>query len=80
MKARAVLLAGLLLAGCTTIESGVSRELALERKAHVRDIRYELAFRIPENKAAAVEGTPKRSINKAFANIKNIGEYSSTNP
>ena len=57
MKARAVLLAGLILAGCTTIESGVSRELALERKAHVRDIRYELAFRIPENKAEAVEGT-----------------------
>ena len=49
----------LLIAGCSgsPLEEGVSRSLALERAAHVRDIHYHLAFRIPEEKTAPVEGS-----------------------
>ena len=45
-------------AGCgkTVIEPGVSRTLALDRSAHIRDIRYDLCFRIPESKTEPVEG------------------------
>ena len=54
-----ILLAAGLLAGCAQIpvEPGVSRELALERASRIGDIRYELAFRIPEDKTAPLEGT-----------------------
>ena len=53
------LLAAGLLAGCarTAVEPGVSRELARERSARISDIRYELAFRIPEEKEVPLEGT-----------------------
>ena len=53
------LLAASLLAGCarTAVEPGVSRELARERSARISDIRYELAFRIPEDKGVPLEGT-----------------------
>ena len=53
------LLAAVLLAGCSqvAVENGVSRELALERSANISHIRYELAFRIPEDKASSLEGT-----------------------
>lgn len=40
-------------------EAGVSRELALDRKAMIKDLRYALQFRIPEDKDGAVEGTVK---------------------
>ena len=51
--------AALLLAACSgsPIEEGVSRSLAKERAAHIRDVRYHLMFRIPEAKAEPVEGT-----------------------
>jgi len=47
-----------LLAACgrTAVEDGVSRELARERAAHVSGIRYELSFRIPEEKTLPLEG------------------------
>ena len=53
------LLAAGLLAGCarTAVEPGVSQELARERAARISDIRYELAFRIPEDKEVPLEGT-----------------------
>ena len=53
------LLAAAWLVGCgqVPVEPGVSRELALERSSRVSDIRYELAFRIPEDKASPLEGT-----------------------
>ena len=53
------LLATGMLAGCgqVPVEPGVSREMARERASRIRDIRYELAFRIPEDKAAPLEGT-----------------------
>lgn len=53
------LLAAGLLAGCgqVSVEPGVSQELARERAERISDIRYELAFRIPEDKAAPLEGT-----------------------
>ena len=53
------LLAAALLTGCgrIAVESGVSRELARERTADIRDVRYDLAFRIPEDKTAPLEGT-----------------------
>ena len=53
------LLAAGLLAGCVqvSVDSGVSLELARERAARISDIRYELAFRIPEDKAEPLEGT-----------------------
>ena len=54
-----ILVAAGLLAGCarTAVEPGVSRELALERASRIGDIRYELAFRIPEDKTTPLEGT-----------------------
>ena len=53
------LLAAGLLAGCgrVTVEPGVSQELARERAARISQVRYELAFRIPEEKAEPLEGT-----------------------
>ena len=53
------LLAAGLLAGCgqAPVEPGVSLELAKERASRVSHIRYELAFRIPEDKAVPLEGT-----------------------
>ena len=53
------LLAAGLLAGCgqVSVEPGVSQELARERAARISQVRYELAFRIPENKAEPLEGT-----------------------
>ena len=53
------LLAAGLLAGCVqvSVNPGVSLELARERAARISDIRYELAFRIPEDKATPLEGT-----------------------
>ena len=53
------LLAAVLLAGCVqvSVDSGVSLELARERAARISQVRYELAFRIPENKAEPLEGT-----------------------
>jgi aminopeptidase N len=52
------LLALTLAAGCgkTVVESGISRTLALERSAHISDIRYDLVFHIPEARAEPVEG------------------------
>lgn len=38
-------------------EAGVSRELAHQRKAAIKDLHYSLDFRIPEDKKQAVEGT-----------------------
>ena len=51
--------AALLLAACSgsPVEEGVSRSLAQERAAHIRDVRYHLMFRIPEAKTEPVEGT-----------------------
>lgn len=48
-----------MLAGCSQVpvEPGVSRELALDRASRIHDIRYELDFRIPEDKAMPLEGT-----------------------
>ncbi|MBR5107390.1 MAG: ERAP1-like C-terminal domain-containing protein [Bacteroidales bacterium] len=53
------LLAAGLLAGCgqVSVEPGVSQGLARERAERISDIRYELAFRIPEDKAEPLEGT-----------------------
>ena len=53
-----LLLAAGLLAGCgqTPVEPGVSWELAQERSACINNIRYELAFRIPEDKDTPLEG------------------------
>jgi aminopeptidase N len=53
------LLASAILAGCgkTAVEPGVSRSLALDRAAHIGNVRYELGFRLPEDKAEPVEGT-----------------------
>ena len=53
------LLAAGLLAGCgqVPVEPGVSLELAKERASRVSHIRYELAFRIPEDKSVPLEGT-----------------------
>lgn len=53
------LLASGLLAGCgqISVNPGVSLELAWERAARISDVRYELAFRIPEDKAEPLEGT-----------------------
>ena len=53
------LLAAGLLAGCAqgAVDPGVSLELARERAARISQVRYELAFRIPENKAEPLEGT-----------------------
>lgn len=53
------LLATVLLAGCAqgAVDPGVSLELARERAARISQVRYELAFRIPENKAEPLEGT-----------------------
>ena len=53
------LLAAGLLAGCAqgAVAPGVSLELARERAARISQVRYELAFRIPENKAEPLEGT-----------------------
>ena len=52
------LLALTIAAGCgkTVVEPGVSRTLALERSAHISDIRYDLVFRIPEARTEPVEG------------------------
>ena len=54
-----LLLALALAAGCgkTAVEPGVSRMLALERSAHISDIRYDLSFSIPEARTEPVEGT-----------------------
>ncbi|MBP5795604.1 MAG: hypothetical protein J6W07_02035 [Bacteroidales bacterium] len=54
-----VFLAAALLAGCNNapLESGVSRSLALERAAHIGNVRYELTFHLPEDKAEQVQGT-----------------------
>ncbi|MBQ9192746.1 MAG: aminopeptidase [Bacteroidales bacterium] len=59
MNARFLLLAGLLFAGCgqTPVEPGVSRDLARERKAHISDVCYGLAFSIPEDREMPVLGT-----------------------
>lgn len=43
----------------STPEAGVSRQLALSRKAMIKDLRYALQFRIPEDKSEAVEATVK---------------------
>lgn len=53
------LLVATLLAGCgkTAVEPGVSRSLALERAAHIGNVRYALSFRLPEDKTEPVEGT-----------------------
>ena len=53
------LLASAMLAGCgkAAVEPGVSRSLALERAAHIGNVRYGLAFSLPEDKAEPVEGT-----------------------
>ena len=40
-------------------ETGVSRELARQRKADIRSLRYELSFRIPEKKEEEVTGQVK---------------------
>ena len=37
------------------IESGVSWELAQQRKASISDIRYELSFDIPKDKDASIK-------------------------
>jgi len=52
------LLALTIATGCgkTVVEPGVSRTLALERSAHISDIRYDLVFRIPEARTEPVEG------------------------
>ena len=54
-----LLFAAALLAGCgrVPVESGVSRELAEERASTIDSIRYDLAFRIPEDKDAPLEGS-----------------------
>ncbi|MBP5334727.1 MAG: ERAP1-like C-terminal domain-containing protein [Bacteroidales bacterium] len=54
-----VFLAAVLIAGCNNapLESGVSRSLALERAAHIGNVRYELTFHLPEDKAEQVQGT-----------------------
>ena len=54
-----VCLAAVLLSGCAKapLESGVSRGLALERAAHIGDVRYDLTFHLPEEKAEPVQGT-----------------------
>ena len=48
-----------LLSGCrkAPLEHGVSRQLALERAAHISNVRYELSFCLPEDKAEPVTGT-----------------------
>ena len=53
------LLAAGLLAGCAqgAVDPGVSLELARERAARISQVRYELAFRIPENRTEPLEGT-----------------------
>ncbi len=58
MRAPGWIAALLLIAGCSgsPVEEGVSRSLALERAAHIRDIHYHLSFRIPEEKAEPVKG------------------------
>lgn len=52
------LLALTIATGCgkMVVEPGVSRTLALERSAHISDIRYDLVFRIPEARTEPVEG------------------------
>ena len=52
------LLALTIATGCgkTVVEPGVSRTLALERSAHISDIRYDLVFRIHEARTEPVEG------------------------
>ncbi|MBQ7072339.1 MAG: ERAP1-like C-terminal domain-containing protein [Bacteroidales bacterium] len=53
------IMAAALLYGChkAPIESGVSRELAQERATHISNVRYELTFHLPEDKAEPVLGT-----------------------
>lgn len=58
------LLFALLLSACreradSLPEAGVSRELALQRKAIIKNLHYALKFRIPEDRKEAVEGTVK---------------------
>ena len=54
-----LLFAAALLAGCgrVPVESGVSRKLAVERASTIDSIHYDLAFRIPEDKDAPLEGS-----------------------
>lgn len=58
MRAFGWIAAALLLAGCSgsPVEEGVSRSLAQERAEHIRDVRYHLSFRIPEEKTEPIEG------------------------
>ena len=58
-RALGCLLVAALLAGCgrMPVEPGVSRDLALDRAARIDSVRYELFFRIPEDKAEPVQGT-----------------------
>ena len=60
MKAHVIgsVIALVALAACSRlpVEPGVSRELARDRAARIDSVRYELIFRIPEDKAEPVEG------------------------
>ena len=54
-------------AGQESAVAGVSRELAEERKADIKDLHYQLHFSIPERKTEAVEGRVKISFTRAEA-------------
>ncbi len=59
MTILALLMAAVWLAGCgrKPVEPGVSQTLARERAAHISQVRYALAFRLPEDRTEPVEGT-----------------------
>ena len=53
----AILTTGICLTGCRTKpETGVSFELATERKNHLSNINYALSFSLPGDKSAAIKG------------------------
>ena len=45
--------------GREVVEAGVSRELALRRKAEIKNLRYHLHFALPAEKSRPVEGKVK---------------------
>ena len=64
IRSTSVLLAiGCLLAGaCRTeqyvvLERGVTRSLAMERASQIKDLNYDIFFSVPNNRAAAIEGS-----------------------
>lgn len=64
IRSTSVLLAiGCLLAGaCRTeqyvvLERGVTRSLAMERASQIKDLKYDIFFSVPNNRAVAIEGS-----------------------